>query len=85
MKYYVQCKLKQENAFTIAYIGEEGAQVGRSMIFKDEKNSGRWTVVEVYAASKALKADILSKRSNIFESIKQFIVVFVVYWLHVTL
>jgi len=70
MEYYVQCKLKKNDAITIAYIAEEGAVVGSSMLFKDEKNSGRWTVLEVYAASKALKADVLSKRSNIFDSIK---------------
>jgi hypothetical protein len=70
MEYYVQCKLKNQDVTTVAYIAEEGASVGKSMLFKDEKNSARWTVVEVYASSKALKADVLRKRSNVFDSIK---------------
>jgi hypothetical protein len=70
MEYYVQCKLKNGVYTIVAFIPEEGAAVGSSMFLKEDKASGRWVVLEVYGTSKALKADVLNKRHNVFDSIK---------------
>ena len=69
MEYYVQCKLKKGNTTVVTYITEDGADVGKSMLLKGE-GKDRWLVVEVYKASKQLKAEVLSKRHNVFDSIK---------------
>ena len=70
MDMYVQCKFKNENSETTAWIPEEGAEVGKSMLFKGDDDKKRWTVVEVFNATKMSKRDLDSKRYNVFESIK---------------
>lgn len=70
MEYYVQCEFKSGDAVTTAWIPEEAAKVGYSMVFKDEGGKARWTVTEVYSSTKLLKRDLDSKRHNVFGSIK---------------
>lgn len=69
MEYYVQCKLESNGRSVVAFISEEGAELGKSMLFKNQGKE-RWTVVDVYIGSRSLKAEVLSKRSNVFDSIK---------------
>jgi hypothetical protein len=69
MEYMIQCKLESNGKSVVTFISEDGAEVGKSMLFKNE-GADRWTVVEVYKDSRSLKADIANKRSNVFDSIK---------------
>ena len=66
-EYYRQCMLKQGNISTTAWVPEEDAEVGKSFLFKDDKEAGRWEVVSV-GTSRVLREEV--KRSNVFDSIK---------------
>jgi hypothetical protein len=68
MEYYRQCKFRQGETYTIAWIPEHGAKIGYSMVFEDSRDSGRWEVVEV-SDSRIFKKDI--NRSDVFKSIKK--------------
>jgi len=51
--YAKQCRFEQPNEDgngviqRVGWIDEKGAKVGTSLTFKDDKESGRWTVVSV--------------------------------------
>jgi len=66
-EYYRQCTLKQGNVSTTAWVPEEGAEVGKSFLFKDDREAGRWEVTHV-GPSRILREEV--KRSNVFDSIK---------------
>jgi hypothetical protein len=68
MEYFKQCEFKNGNLTTTAWIPEEGAKVGSSMLFKHDKKSGRWVVTAVGSA-RILRDNIGD--SDVFESIKE--------------
>jgi hypothetical protein len=47
-KYFKQCQFRSGNIHTMAWIEEEGAKVGNTMIFKDTDDPRRWEVTLVF-------------------------------------